>query len=661
MLNLLTGISNANSVLMKDVDIESILQKVVEELGAATQIDRCYIFTNRIDIDGALKLYYTQEWCKEGVEIQLGNPDLSGIGYDVLPGLYDSLSNQLPFYGLVKDSKNQLFIDIMQSQDILAYLFTPIFCEGEFWGWIGYDDCTQERFWKQEEVEALYAVAKNIGIRLFREKSELRFQQAQNRFNLTVLGSQQGMWEKDFTTDSLEYSKSFMEMIGYEHHEFEHSYANWKSRIHPNDIDNVEAHLKAYLKKEVSNYTNEFRLKHKNGNYIWIRGSGAAQWDADGNPLYMAGSHLDISKLKMQQYALEEQRNEFDYLINNLAEVVFRLNSEYEFTFLNEFWEPISGYSKVDSLNKKIFSYLDSNDVELLTQNFNALKNSFIDTLTVDVRLIQITGLVRWVQIIATKFRSTSSGNSAIAGSIIDIHNRKEAEGKEKELTEMKSNFVAMASHQFRTPLTIIYTNMELMESYATKLDLSISNKITSLSTRIKGEIDRISDLMNNILLFGRYNANELVLNSKLIVLSSLVKQVTNTYFDNQPDGRHLVIKGNEVKKMVNLDEVLFTYILTNILSNAFKYSVGAQNPELEINFKKTEVELTIKDFGIGIPEEDKSKLFSSFYRASNTATIQGSGLGLIVAKQFIELHKGKIEIYSKLNKGTVVTLILPI
>ena len=661
MLNLLNGISNANSVLLKDVDIESILQKVVGELGAASQVDRCYIFTNRIDDDGVLKLYYTQEWCNEGIEIQLGNPDLSGIDYDILPGLYDSLSNQLPFYGLVKDSKNQLFIDIMQSQDILAYLFTPIFCEGEFWGWIGYDDCTQERVWKQEEVEALYAVAKNIGIRLLREKSELRFKQAQNRFNLSVLGSQQGMWEWDFTTDSLEYSKSFMEMIGFEHHEFKHSYANWKSRVHPNDIDNVEADLKAYLKKEVSNYTTEFRLKHKNGNYVYIRGSGAAQWDEDGNPLYMAGSHLDISKLKMQQYALEEQRNEFDYLINNLAEVVFRLNSDYEFTFLNEFWEPISGYSKVDSLNKKIFSYLDSKDIELLKQNFNALKNNLIDTLTVDVRLIQINGLVRWIQIIATKFRSTSSGNSAIAGSIIDIHNRKEAEGKEKELTEMKSNFVAMASHQFRTPLTIIYTNMELIESYATKLDLNISNKITSLSTRIKGEIDRISDLMNNILLFGRYNANELVLNSKPIVLSSLVNQVTNTYFDSQPDGRHLVIKGNEVKKMVNLDEVLFTYILTNILSNAFKYSVGAQNPELEINFKKTEVELTIKDFGIGIPEEDKSKLFSSFYRASNTVTIQGSGLGLIVAKQFIELHNGKIEIYSKLNKGTVVTLILPI
>lgn len=96
-------------------------------------------------------------------------------------------------------------------------------------------------------------------------------------------------------------------------------------------------------------------------------------------------------------------------------------------------------------------------------------------------------------------------------------------------------------------------------------------------------------------------------------------------------------------------------------MSNAFKYSAGAQNPELEINFKKTEVELTIKDFGIGIPEEDKSKLFSSFYRASNTTTIHGSGLGLVVAKQFIELHNGKIEISSELNKGTVVILKLPI
>lgn len=554
MLKLLTGISNANSVLLKEIDIASILQKVVEELGIATQVDRCYIFTNRYDTDGKLKLYYTQEWCNKGVEIQLGNPELSGIDYDIFPGLFDSLSNQLPFYGIVSDNKNQLFVEIMQSQDILAYLFTPIFCEGEFWGWIGYDDCTQERVWQLEEVEALYAVAKNIGLRLLREKSESRFLQAQNRFNLSVLGSQQGMWEWDFKTESLEYSNSFMEMIGYEHYEFEHTYASWKSRVHPDDIDKAEEALNAYLRKEASVYSIELRLKHKNSSYVWIRTSGAAQWDEDGNPLYMAGSHLDITKLKMQQYALEQQRNEFDYLINNLAEVVFRLNSEYEFTFLNEFWESTSGYSKVDSLNKRIFSYLDTKDVELLRKNFNALKDGLIDTLTVDVRLIQSNGLIRWIQIIATKFRSYSSRDSAIAGSIIDIHDRKEAEGREKELTEMKSNFVAMASHQFRTPLTVIYSNMELMESYATKLDQSFSNKIISLSSRIKGEIDRISDLMNNILLFGRYNASELVISSKPIVLSSLVKQVSKTYFSNQPDGRHLVIKGNEVMNVANLD-----------------------------------------------------------------------------------------------------------
>jgi signal transduction histidine kinase len=301
-------------------------------------------------------------------------------------------------------------------------------------------------------------------------------------------------------------------------------------------------------------------------------------------------------------------------------------------------------------------------DVELLTQNFNALKDNLIETVTLEVRLMQSNGLVRWIQIIATKFRSISSENSAIAGSIIDIHNRKEAEGREKELTEMKSNFVAMASHQFRTPLTIIYSNMELIESYAAKPDQSFSKKLTSLSSRIKGEIDRISDLMNNILLFGRYNANEVVvISSKPLILSDLVRQVANTYFDKQPDGRRVVIKGEEVKRMVNLDELLFTYILTNILSNAFKYSIGAQNPELEIIYKETEAELIIKDYGIGIPEEDKPKLFSSFYRASNTATIQGSGLGLVVAKQFIELHDGKIEICSKLNKGTSVTLTLPI
>lgn len=95
-------------------------------------------------------------------------------------------------------------------------------------------------------------------------------------------------------------------------------------------------------------------------------------------------------------------------------------------------------------------------------------------------------------------------------------------------------------------------------------------------------------------------------------------------------------------------------------MSNALKYSEGKPNPTIAINYTGTAYQVVVKDYGIGIPDEDQSKLFTSFYRASNTQTIPGSGLGLVVAKQFMELHGGAIKVDSKINIGTEVTLTLP-
>lgn len=660
MLNLLQGISDANSALLQNIDIDKCLLKTIEVLGNTTQVHRCYIFTNIKDENGVLKLYYTHEWCNKGIEAQFGNPDLSGINYEDLPGMYENLISDLPFYGLVKDSDNALFREIMESQDIKAYLFTPIFCDGDFWGWMGYDDCQIERNWLKQEVDALFSVARNIGLRLQREKAEMKFRLTKEQFALTILGSQQGQWNLNLINNKVEFSKLYMSMLGFEHHEFEHTFESWESRVHPDDIERVLATMHEYLDKKSDLYNTECRIKHKNGNYIWIRGTGVAQWDENGKPIFMVGSHLDITTLKEQQASIENQRNEYTNLVNNLAETVFRLNEKKEFTFLNTFWKTISGYEKDESLNHSFLNYILTDDIEFANGRLSKIKNLKGEASIFDVRLRQKDGNIKWIQVIARNTANTNSDSYAITGSIIDINDYKEAEYREKELVELKTNFVAMASHQFRTPLTVIYSNLELLDNYTRKVDEKLSVKFMTLSQRIKGEVNRLTELMNNILVFGRYNVNEPALNSKNIVLSTIVHSVVNNYFSRQPDGRNLIIKGDMTPKEFFLDELFFTYILTNILSNAFKYSSGTPDPELTIIYDSDAARVKIQDFGIGVPKDELNKLFNSFFRASNTATIQGSGLGLVVAKQFMELHKGSINIESKLGKGTIVTLTLP-
>jgi PAS domain S-box-containing protein len=660
MLKLLKGISGANSALLENIHIQESLQKAIDALGSSTNVDRCYIFTNRVDIDGILKLYYTHEWCNEGVVVQFGNPDLSGLSYDNFPGLYDVLVSDQPLYGMVKDLENDFFREIMSSQDIKSFLFTPIYCEGDFWGWIGYDDCMIEREWLQEEVEALFSVARNIGIRLQREQAEKKFLKTKEHFDLTILGSQQGQWNYDIVNEKIEFSKLYMSMLGYEHYEFEHDLDSWDSRLHPEDYSRVTTNIREYLAGKSDFYTAEYRIKHKNGKYIWIRDTGVAQRDENGKAIYMVGSHLDITKLKEQQEAIENQRNEYDNLINNLAETVFRLNEKKEFTFLNSFWKNISGFDNSESLNNSFIDYILTDDVEFAQNSLSKINNLKGEASIFDVRLRQKDGNIKWVQVIARNTTTENSENYTITGSIIDINDYKAAEYREKELVELKTNFVAMASHQFRTPLTVIYSNLELLDSYTQIIETKLADKLTTLATRIKSEVNRLTELMNNILVFGRYNVNEPALNAKRIILSSLIESVINNYFSRQTDDRKVEIKGDLGQKEFILDELFFTYVLTNILSNAFKYSNGAPNPELSIVYEKDCAMIKIRDFGIGVPKDELNKLFNSFFRASNTSTIQGSGLGLVVAKQFMELHKGKIEVDSELGKGTIVTLTLP-
>src|SRR3989339_240018 len=660
MLHLLNSISQANSALLSEGDIDKAINEVIAILGFATQVDRVYVFTNK-KIGNELRLYYTHEWCREGIEPQFGNPELSDISYDFFPYMYETLSKDKYMYGLVEDSTNEIFKEIMESQGILTYLFTPIFCEGDYWGWIGYDNCTTKDKWEQEVVQSLYTVARNIGIRLSREKATSEQNKLLERFELTINASQQGLWEWDIVNNKLNYSPIFMKMIGYEPNEFEHTYDNWKIRVHPDDIVNAENCLHAYFNKEIETYQNEFRLKHKAGHYIWINGFGIAKRDENGKPIYMVGTHVDITALKKQQEVLEEQKNEFDKLINNLGEAVFRLNSYNQITFMNNYWPELSGLDIQDCMMEPITEFFEESDNQLIFEQLENLKTSETGRTTIEVKLKQKSKDWRWVELSLRENKAASVKDYFIAGSIIDIHDKKIALEKEKELSELKAGFVSLTSHQFRTPLTVIFSNIEVIELSAKKLNIALSDTIKDSADMIKDQIDRMTQLMDNILLVGRYDAKQLAYNLNPISLSAFIRSIIKTYFQNEQDGRTILLKEEVSDNKVAADELLFMHVLTNIISNAFKYSKGSPNPEISISYKDNTAFISIIDFGIGIPEDEIEKVFHSFYRASNTQTYQGSGLGLSVAKQFMEIHGGKIKLESSLNKGTKVILSLQI
>ena len=231
--------------------------------------------------------------------------------------------------------------------------------------------------------------------------------------------------------------------------------------------------------------------------------------------------------------------------------------------------------------------------------------------------------------------------------------NLKKSLFKEKELGQLKTSFVSTASHQFRTPLAVIQSNTELLEMLNKSGIKQEPEKFKEITKRIKLSISKMTSLMDDLLLHGQLTSGQCSYTPEYVDLVDFCTRLVEEYNSVQLDGRKLDFKVYGESYQVNLDPKLLTHSLSNLISNAFKYSLGKENPELSIHFKLTEVVLSVKDYGLGIPEEEQLNLFEPFFRAYNVTGIKGTGLGLSIAKEYVEVNKGQIATKSVLGEGS--------
>jgi PAS domain S-box-containing protein len=290
---------------------------------------------------------------------------------------------------------------------------------------------------------------------------------------------------------------------------------------------------------------------------------------------------------------------------------------------------------------------------------------------------------------------------------------RKQAEGeirkaleKEKELRELKSRFISMTSHEFRTPLTTIHSSAELLEHYGYKW--TEERKLTHLY-RIQSSVKYMTKLLNDVLILGKAEADKIKLNLVPLNLENFCHNLVEELQLND-NSQHKIIftcdwrlgaaqgkvgQGeNEAgvhPRMATLenastqcqeenhsltlglhpatltppqpymDEKLLRQILENLLSNAMKYSSSGSRVEFILSYLETQVVFQIRDRGIGIPSEDQQRLFETFHRATNVGTIAGTGLGLAIVKKCVDIHQGQIAVESEIGVGTTFTVTLPI
>ena len=229
---------------------------------------------------------------------------------------------------------------------------------------------------------------------------------------------------------------------------------------------------------------------------------------------------------------------------------------------------------------------------------------------------------------------------------------------KEKELNIMKTRFMSMISHEFRTPLTVIVSSSDIMKLES---ENDNSEKIQKQSLKIRNSVKQMTSLIDDVIAFNNTESSTYILRIDEIEICNLIQEIISEQKLTYKSSVNVVCDSNNNPLNMYSDKRILRHILSNLIGNAVKYTPSDKN--ISVNIKKMQniVKIQISDKGIGIPPSDIENIWEPFFRGSNIRNISGTGFGLYIVKDFVTKLGGEINITSKINEGTTVSLIVPV
>lgn len=305
---------------------------------------------------------------------------------------------------------------------------------------------------------------------------------------------------------------------------------------------------------------------------------------------------------------------------------------------------------------------------KIVTPDFNVLSAKSMDDLPNEHEwtYVRKDGTTFIVSLNVTTLRDAQNTISGFLGVAVDISEIKNYQNslqvaleKEKQLGDLKSRFVTMASHEFRTPLSTILSSVSLIDKYTSVEDLEKREKHVK---RIKSAVGNMKDILEDFLSLGKMEEGKIQLNPELLTPAELRDELEAVIQEMQrlTKPSQQITHTFTVTEDCNVDRKMLRHIMTNLISNAIKFSPEGSSVDVSCENKKNELTFTIQDTGIGISEADQKHLFERFFRAENASNIQGTGLGLHIISRYLDLVNGHIELASKLNKGSTFIVHIP-
>jgi len=511
-----------------------------------------------------------------------------------------------------------------------------------------------------------------------RKQAEHALRASEERFNLAMQGANDAVWDWNIQTNKVYYSERWRTIIGYSSKELAKGFKTIFELAHPEDRLKVAQRLSDYLERRTTTYEITFRMKHKQGRYIWILARGIAMWDKKGEPYRMVGTFMDLTKQKKIENELRknEKRLRRSQQLSHLGTIEWDIMAD-SVHLSEELWQIADrmATNKILSFETFLNEFVYSDDREAVREiTLVVIKEH--KPMSIEHRIIRPNGDIRYVYCSAEAIYDEKHNPLYFIIAIQDITERKQIELNLKQAKESaekanqaKSVFLASMSHELRTPLNGILGYTQILNR-----DDSLTNKQRSAIETIHRSGEHLLTLINDILDLSKIEAGKLELVSHDFNLPYFLQDIVDLFtmraqqkgiefiYEQSPD---FISQTDEDTQgfpvIIRTDEKRLRQILLNLLSNAVKFTRQG-NVKLHIAHHGNQLYVNVTDTGVGIVKKEIKTIFLPFQQVGNhEAHAEGTGLGLPITKKLVMMMGGELQVKSEMGQGSEFSFHIPL
>lgn len=439
---------------------------------------------------------------------------------------------------------------------------------------------------------------------------------------------------------------------------------SWLEIVHPS----FREEMFQYLRKEVIEEKNNFNKPYKiiardTGETKWVHGLGELSMNRDGKVTEMFGTIQDITEQKTVETALVESEKKLSMIANNVHDAIFSKDQYRKYTFINDAAAKMMGKDLDEIIGKTPEEVFEPKTAEKIRQVDNlTFKGTFVDK----VEELSIAGQTVYLHTIQSPIYSDEEEIIGVTGIVRDITQLKMAEfalkKREEELSELnnaKDRILSIIAHDLRTPISGIHGSIEILIE---KLSTGKHEEAEHTAQMIYQSSDQAISLLNNLLDWAKSQTGKVDFRMEISDIAHLIEEALQTLNPKAEEKDIAIIKAIQPDLSIPVDKNMFKTIVRNLVWNAIKFT----DPGGKINIISTtedhHLNLVVKDNGIGIKQESLNRIFNSNTKQSTFGTLneKGSGLGLLLCKDFVEKHKGSIEVESEEGNGSTFSVCIP-